>query len=78
MRAMDEFTLTPPPEPLTRETFRQRFVARMMAAATPHHEFHSDADIEAYAKETADLYWQERTDETPEECADEDLSCWDW
>lgn len=67
---------------ITKEEFCARFVARIMAK-TGGGNFQDDEDgpgesIEAYAKETAPTYWEDRSQraEGPEECADADMSYW--
>ena len=53
---------------LNREQWKERFVAYMKA--------HSNAkDWEC--DESASIAWDESTDESPEECAEEEMSCWE-
>lgn len=61
---------------LSKEVFCQRFKARMLAAAG---ETFDDGDsIADYADETAPSYFedQHKGGESPEECADADISYW--
>ena len=48
--------------------WKERYIAYMKA--------HSDA-LDWQCDESADVAWELSTDETPEECAEGDMSCWD-
>ena len=53
---------------LNEEQWKERYIAYMKA--------HSNAE-DWQCDESATVAWDESTDETPEECAEEELSYWD-
>ncbi|MEJ1118845.1 hypothetical protein V9K92_10255 [Phyllobacterium sp. CCNWLW109] len=62
---------------MTMQEFVDRFVARMLAVAGP--TFDDGSSIQQYAKDTAPSYFDEYVNdplETPEVCADSDMSYW--
>ncbi len=54
--------------------FCARFKARMLDRAGP--KFDDGESIADYADETSPSYWEDCFDETPEGCADADMSYW--
>jgi hypothetical protein len=63
---------------MDKEEFCKRFVDRMMARAGFTH-FDDGVSIQSYAEEIAPTYWESHGGplaETPEECADADMSYW--
>lgn len=56
---------------ITKEEFCRRFVERMIQNVGP--------EVEGYAKSIAVTYFDDadQRDCGPEECADEEVSCWD-
>jgi hypothetical protein len=71
-------TQTDATAPLSKEEFCARFVARVIQRAGE--KFDDGSSIREYAEETAPSYWEDYhsddPDETPEECADADMSYW--
>ena len=61
---MDEKTVAG----LNEEQWKERYIAYMKK--------HSDI-LDRQADESAAVAWDESTDETPEECAEEELSCYE-
>jgi len=61
---------------LSKEEFCARFKARMLAVAGE--KFDDGDSIAEYADDTAPSYYEDRLDhdESPEECADADMSYW--
>lgn len=61
---------------LSKEDFCARFKARMIRVAGE--KFDDGNSIAEYASETAPSYWEEQhlDGESPEECADADMSYW--
>ena len=64
---------------LTLDEFCARFVSHMKKAA-PFTHFDDGMSVEEYAKETAPTYFRDQytsdPNETPEDCADADMSYW--
>ncbi|RWR30509.1 hypothetical protein D2T29_12625 [Sinirhodobacter populi] len=64
--------------PITKDEFIERFVAHMVKSVGPC--FTDGSSIEDYAREVAPSYYEEQhrddPDETPEDCADADMSYW--
>ena len=61
---------------LPREEFRARFKARMLEVAGE--TFDDGESIAAYADEVSDSYFEDQhmLDESPEDCAESDISYW--
>lgn len=61
---------------LPKDEFCTRFKARMIAVAGEN--FSDGTPIADYADTTAPTYWedQHKDGDSPEECADGDISCW--
>lgn len=61
---------------LSKEDFCSRFKARMLKVAGD--KFDDGDSIAEYADQTAPTYWEEqhKDGESPEECADSDMSYW--
>ena len=61
---------------LPKDEFCARFKKRMLAVAGD--KFDDGTSIADYSEETAPTYWQEqhKDGETPEDCADADMSYW--
>lgn len=68
--------MTPDREPLDKATFCARFKAAMLRRAGP--TFDDGTSIADYADETAPSYFDEQHQdgESPEACADADISDW--
>lgn len=60
---------------LPKEEFCARFKARMLKAGAT---FDDGSSVAEYADDTAPTYWEEqhKDGESPEECADADMSYW--
>lgn len=64
-----------PPTPLDEKEFCRRFKERMLKAAGP--KFDDGSSIAEYADETAPTYFEDlQEDDTPESCAEADMSYW--
>jgi hypothetical protein len=66
-------------EALEKEEFCRRFKARMLERCHPRTHFDDGESIAEYADDTAPTYWEDHGGplcETPEECADADMSYW--
>ncbi len=64
--------------PITKDQFVDRFVAHMLKSGGPR--FDDGESIEDYAREVAPSYYEgqhcDDSGESPEECADTDMSYW--
>ena len=68
-------------ERMSKEEFVERFVKRMLECVGSRKTFSDGSSIETYAKETAPTYYDEQyaedPNETPEDCAETDISYWE-
>lgn len=62
-------------EAVAKEQWIKRFVTRMIDRAGFDH-FDDGMLVLDYAYETAPAYWEDPFGETPEDCADADMSYW--
>lgn len=61
---------------MTKEDFCRRFIEYMTREAG-FETFDNGQSVRSYAEEVVPDYWENSCDNTPEECAEADMDCWE-